>query len=366
MPWTSLSDVTLPPSEDTSAHLISVLTMENTAPRTLQHWLVTAIVLVCLLIAGYLYIEHRKKYPSTDDAYVHGNIIYIAPRLGGQVKTVNVVNFGHVHEGEMLVQIDPATYEAQFNQARAAYAVASEENKAASEGILAASTAITTAAANLHKVQLNFRRTMTMVSQGVLPRQEGDTAQAALATARDNLAGARAHMAQLIAEQGSAGQSAPAVQEAAAALMLATLNLSYTNISAPADGEVGQVSVHPGSVVNAGEALMPLVVAQSFWVEANFKEDDLGRIQPGMPASVQLDMYPDTLFSGTVVAISPASGSSFSLLPPENATGNWVKITQRFPVRIQLQDTDKLPARAPLRVGASATVTVDTVASVHE
>ena len=340
--------------------------MENTAPRTLQHWLVASIVLACLLIAGYLYIEHQKKYPDTDDAYVHGNIIYIAPQVGGQIRVVNVGNYERVHEGEMLAQIDPASYEAQLNKAQAAYKVASENNKADSEGIMSASNAISTAAANLRKVQLNFRRTMTLVAKGDLPRQEGDTAQAALTTAQDNLASAKAHMAQLVTEQGAAGQNAPAVQEAAAALMLATLNLSYTNISAPADGEIGQVSVHPGSVVSTGEALMPLVVAQSFWIEANFKEDDLGRIKMGMPASVQLDMYPDTLFSGTVAAISPASGSAFSLLPPENATGNWVKITQRFPVSIQLQDMDKLLTKAPLRVGASATVTVDTVASVHE
>ena len=346
--------------------LSPVLTMENTASRTLQHWLIVGIVLACLLLAGYFYIEYQKKYPSTDDAYVHGNIIYIAPRVGGQVRTVNVGNFEWVHEGEMLVQIDPAPYEAQLNRARSAYAVAGAENKAASEGILAASSAITTAAANLHKVQLNFRRIMTLVAQGDMPRQEGDTARAELATARDNLASARAHMAQLVAEQGAVGQSAPAVQEAAAALMLATLNLSYTNIAAPADGELGLVSAHPGSVVSSGEALMPLVVNQSYWVEANFKENDLGRIQPKMPVSVKLDMYPGTAFTGTVEAISPASGATFSLLPPENATGNWVKITQRFPVSIRLKDMGNLPAKTPLRVGASATVIVDTVAAVHE
>ena len=247
----------------------------------------------------------------------------------------------------MLIQVDPASYESQLNKAKAAYQVATEENKAASEGILAASSNISTAAANLRKVQLNFRRTMTLVAEGVLPEQEADTARAALTTAQDALttaqdalAGARAHMAQLVAEQGAEGEEAPAVQEAAAALMLATLNLSYTNISAPSDGELGKVNVHPGSVVNEGQALMPLVVAESYWIQANFKEDDLGRIRPGMPASVELDMYPDTTFTGTVESISPASGSAFSLLPPENATGDWVKITQRFPVSIRLKDAD--------------------------
>lgn len=340
--------------------------MDNSAPHSVRNWIITLAVLLVLIIASYFYFEYQKKYPSTNDAYVHGNIIYIAPQVGGRISVVNVDNYEHIHEGEMLLQIDPASYEAQLNKARAAYQVATEENEAASEGILAASSNISTAAANLRKVQLNFRRTMTLVSESVLPQQEADTARDSLTTAQDSLASARAHMAQLVAEQGAEGDEAPAVQEAAAALMLATLNLSYTNISAPADGELGKVNVHPGSVVAVGHALMPLVVAESFWVQANFKEDDLGRIQPGMSVSVQLDMYPDTTFSGKVESISPASGSAFSLLPPENATGNWVRITQRFPVSVRLADADNQRGKEPLRVGASATVTVDTVAADHE
>ena len=340
--------------------------MDNASPHSVRNWIITVAVLLILLIAAYFYVEHQKKYPNTNDAYVHGNIIYIAPQVGGRVSVVNVDNYEQVHAGEMLIQIDPASYESQLNKAKAAYQVATEENKAASEGILAASSNISTAAANLRKVQLNFRRTMTLVSEGVLPEQEADTARAALTTAQDALAGARAHMAQLVAEQGAEGEEAPAVQEAAAALMLATLNLSYTNISAPTDGELGKVNVHPGSVVNEGQALMPLVVAESYWIQANFKEDDLGRIRPGMPASVELDMYPDTTFTGTVESISPASGSAFSLLPPENATGNWVKITQRFPVSVRLKDADNQRGKEPLRVGASVTVKVDTVATAGE
>lgn len=340
--------------------------MDNAAPHPVRRWLLTVAVLLLVIIAGYFYFEHQKNYPSTNDAYVHGNIIYIAPQIGGRISVVNVDNYEHVHAGEMLLQIDPSSYEAQLNKAKASYQVATEENEAASEGILAASTNISTAAANLRKVQINFRRTMTLVSEGVLPQQEADTARAALATAQDSLTSARAHMAQLIAEQGAEGEEAPEVREASAALMLATLNLAYTNIAAPADGELGKVNVHPGSVVSVGQALMPLVVAESFWIQANFKEDDLGRIQPGMPASVQLDMYPDSSFSGKVESISPASGSAFSRLPPENATGNWVKITQRFPVSVRLADADNQRGKEPLRVGASATVTVDTIAADHE
>nr|MDT0253678.1 HlyD family secretion protein [Endozoicomonas sp.] len=331
--------------------------MDNTTPHPIRRWFIIVVVLLLLSTGGYFYLEYQKHYPSTNDAYVHGNIIYIAPQVSGRVSVVNVDHYESVQEGEMLFQIDPAIYQAQLDRARAAYGLATKENEAASEGILAASSDISSAAANLRRVQVNYRRTMTLVSEGVLPEQDGDNARAALTTAQNDLASAQAHMAQLEAEQGMEGTEAPSVQEAAAALMLATLNLSYTNISAPIEGELGRISVHPGSIVNVGQALTPLVVSRSFWIQANFKEDDLGRIQPGMSASVQLDMYPGKTFSGVVAAISPASGSAFSLLPPENATGNWVKISQRFPVSIRLLDHDDQKGTSPLRVGSSATVT---------
>lgn len=335
--------------------------MDSNTPHPIRRWIISILVVAILGGAGYFYFEHQKLYPNTDDAYLHGDIIYIAPQVGGRISLVNVENYDFVHEGELLFQIDPASYQSQLNKAEAAYRLATQQNKADSQAILAASSEITSATAELRKTQLNYRRTMAMVSEGVLPAQDGDNARAGLATARDNLASAKAHMAQLVAEQGAAGSAAPAVQEAAAALMMASLNVSYTNIPAPVSGQIGKVSVHPGSMVAIGQAMVPLVVDNSIWVQANYKESDLSRIKTGMTASVQLDMYPDKTFKGTVDSISPASGSSFSLLPPENATGNWVKITQRFPVSIILSHNDGLYGKYPLRVGASATVTVDTV-----
>ncbi|WP_299726942.1 HlyD family secretion protein [uncultured Endozoicomonas sp.] len=332
--------------------------MENTSSHSVKNWVISLLLVIALGIAAWFYLEHQRKYPGTDNAYVHGNIIYVSPQVGGMVSTVNAGNYVYVHEGELLVQIDPAPYEAQLKKARAAYEVAAEQNLATSKAINAASADVVTAGANLRKVQINFKRTMTLVDSSVLPKQDGDNAKAALTTARETVTSAKAHMEQLVAEQGTVGKDAPAVQVAAADLMTATLNLSYTNIAAAVDGRVGLINVHPGSVVSMGQAMFPLVEAGSFWVQANYKEDDLARIKPGMSASVTLDMYPDSPMKGVVESISPASGSAFSLLPPENATGNWVKITQRFPVSIRLDaDDDK-----PLRVGASAAVVVDTVA----
>lgn len=325
-----------------------------------HRWAAIVVGVVVLLLAAYFYIEHQEKYPSTDDAYVHGNIIYIAPQVGGKLSVVNAHNYQQVQEGELLFQIDPSVYNAQLKKATAAFKLASQQNKADSAGIIAASTNINTAVAELHKVQLNYRRTMTLVQQGALPETDADTVRADLVSAQQTLKSSKATLLQLVAEQGAKGMAAPAVQEAAANLMLATLNVAYCNIAAPVDGELGVVSVHKGSVVTANQALVPLVQADSAWVAANYKETDLGRIQPGMPATVVLDMYPDTTYQGVVTHISPASGSSFSLLPPENATGNWVKITQRFPVSVAFDKKQHLSSNYPLRVGASATVTVDT------
>ncbi len=324
--------------------------------------IVYIFVVIALMVWGYYYYHHEKDYPSTSNAYIHGDIIFIASQVAGRLESVNVQNYQFVYQGEVLFQIDSALYQADLQKAQAAYQVATLENQAASSSILATRENVASATASLKQAQLNYNRTITLVKKGVLPQKHADDAQTALATTRANVAAAEDHMAALIAEQGISGVEAPAVQKAAAALLAASLNLSYTNISAPFDGELGRVNVHPGSVVNIGQALMPLVKADSFWVQANYKESDLGRIQPGMSATIRFDMYSDISYSGYVDNISPASGSAFSLLPPENASGNWVKVTQRFPVSIRLDKVS--PERTsthPLRIGASATVTINTV-----
>jgi membrane fusion protein (multidrug efflux system) len=147
------------------------------------------------------------------------------------------------------------------------------------------------------------------------------------------------------------------VDQAQAGVTQAQLNVDYTTVKAPVDGIVGDVAIRPGAIVQAGVSLFPLVDTSQWWIDANFKETDLTRISVGQNATVSVDIYPAREFKGKVESLSPASGVSFSLLPPENATGNWVKVTQRFPVRISLETKSSDPQ---MRVGASASVTVDT------
>lgn len=316
-----------------------------------------AIVLAILFGAGYFYIRHQRLYPNTDDAYVHAKILYIAPQVSGKLTKVNASDFQHVAAGDLLVQIDAAPYIAQYKQAKAVYETATQNNLATNDAILAASANIQGASAKLIDVQQSYERTIDLVKKGLLPKQQGDDVKAQLAQAQTAVIAARAKMKQLITTQGAKGDKAPQVKQAIAALTQASLNLSYTNVFAAHDGILGKVKVHSGSVVTAGQSLMPLIEDNTFWVAANFKETDIGRLKEGMQASIVLDMYPDTTFKGEVQAISPASGSSFSLLPPENATGNWVKVPQRFPVRIELEKNADHPQ---LRVGATASVTIDT------
>ncbi|HIF9316512.1 HlyD family secretion protein [Photobacterium damselae] len=339
--------------------------MNETKSHFARNLIVTGLIAAGLATAGYFYVKHQEEYPSTDDAYVHANIVYVAPQVSGKVISSNVADYQTVSKGDLLVQIDPAPYQAQLDEAKAAYELATQNNAATDDAILAASANVKTAMAQLSDAQSTYRRIKDLVNKKLYPQQELDDAKAKLSTAENNVEAARANMSQLIKSQGAKGKDAPEVKKAAAALSQASLSLSYTNIFADHDGKLGKVSVHPGSVVAPGQALMPLVEANTYWVQANFKEDQVGRMHIGMPATIELDLYPNIDFHGTIAAISPASGSSFSLLPPENATGNWVKVPQRFPVLIELNNEQENKAH-PLRVGASATVTVDTLAKTDD
>ncbi len=336
--------------------------------------IVTAFLLVAALItAAFYYVRYQNIYPSTNDAYVHGQILYIASQVSGQIDSVKIKDYQYVDKGQLIAEIDPALYQAKLDEATAAFQRVSASNKAIGDAITAATAEMKAAEANLADVQDKYKREMDLVKKGVLTKQEGDNVKAALNIAKNKLDAARANISQLIEKQGASGKQAPAVKEAAAVLAQAVINLSYTQIVAPVSGQVGKVSIQNGSVVTAGQALFPLIQSDSFWVQANYKGKDVGKIKPGMKASINLIMYPDMQFIGEVVAISPASGSSFSLLPPENATGNWVQVPQRFPVRINLlgvhnkktKSLQSLREFKGLRVGSNGSVTIDTRQSFH-
>ncbi|EIO3982794.1 HlyD family secretion protein [Vibrio vulnificus] len=318
----------------------------------------TLFLAACAIASGAMYLswQYSDSHPSTEDAYVRAKILSVAPQVQGQVVTVEAKDFQAVNKGDLLLKIDARPYLLAVKQAKAAYQLAVQQHDVADKQVTEAVAGLDAARSNLTEAQLEYKRIDSLVARKLASAQDLDTAKNKLANAQASLEQARASVEKAIANRGEEGAEAAVVQQAAAQLAQAELNLSYTDITSPVDGIAGEINTHVGSVVSAGQTLFPVIIKDSYWVRANFKETDLTHIKPGMEAEVVIDMYPDRVWKATVEELSPASGTSFSLMPPENATGNWVKIKQRFPVRLALN----VPKDAPqLRVGASTEVTVD-------
>ncbi|POC42104.1 HlyD family secretion protein [Vibrio vulnificus] len=318
----------------------------------------TLFLAACAIASGAMYLswQYSDSHPSTEDAYVRAKILSVAPQVQGQVVTVEAKDFQAVNKGDLLLKIDARPYLLAVKQAKAAYQLAVQQHDVADKQVTEAVAGLDAARSNLTEAQLEYKRIDSLVARKLASAQDLDTAKNKLANAQASLEQARASVEKAIANRGEEGAEAAVVQQAAAQLAQAELNLSYTDITSPVDGIAGEINTHVGSVVSVGQTLFPVIIKDSYWVRANFKETDLTHIKPGMEAEVVIDMYPDRVWKATVEELSPASGTSFSLMPPENATGNWVKIKQRFPVRLALN----VPKDAPqLRVGASTEVTVD-------
>lgn len=320
--------------------------------KSVRMMLVLAIV-VGGAVAMWLWWQHAEKYPSTDDAYVGANIISIAPQVSGLVEQVKVKEGQHVKAGEVLFALNAAPFRNAKVQAEASLAVLNNGEEPARQQVAAAAAAVTSARAALNAAKAQFDRDTALLARGSASTATVQNSRAAMAQAQ---AGVDQAQAGLVAAQAQFNDRQNQIASAQAQLATADLNLSYATVTAPADGIIANLDLRQGAAVAAYQPLFALVETADWWVDANFKETDLPRIRPGQPATIAVDMLPGTSMTGTVATISPGSGATFALLPAQNASGNWVKVTQRFAVRIRL-DT---PA-PDLRVGGSAMVTVDTV-----
>jgi membrane fusion protein (multidrug efflux system) len=324
--------------------------------KKLSKFLIWLGIILVIIIAVAWYWHHEELYPSTDDAYVRANIIHIAPQVSGPISKVSVQNYQTVKKGQKLVQIDQRPFLIAVQSAEAQLAQALQQEKSSEAAVKIAQAEIPQRESQLKLAQENAKRILKLVADGQASKQQGDEVSSKLKVAQAALTAAYKQLDQALAELGKRGNLNPTVEKAEASLEKAKLELSYTDIKAPESGELVNFTLRPGTMVNAGKALFDIVENNSWWVNTNFKETDLARIKTGQTAYVTTDMYPDHTYTGKVYKISPGSGAAFSLLPPENATGNWVKVTQRFPVKIII----KTSKAYPLRVGASATVTVNT------
>jgi membrane fusion protein, multidrug efflux system len=293
---------------------------------------------------------------STNDAYVRAELTRLSSRVAGEILTVAANDFQRVKAGDLLVQIDPADYQAQVAQAEASVAAAQAALDNLSNQVELQYATIAQAEAQLvsasaqeveAKQEQERQKSLSQTESGT--RQKFEQATAAYAKAEADVRASRAVIAaqkhQMEVLAGTKKQRAADVLGAQAALASARLRLGYTRIIAPFDGVVGERQVQPGDYVNIGSNLINVVPLPNVYVMANYKETQLTRVKPGQSVDITVDSFPNEKLHGRVERISPASGSQFALLPPDNATGNFTKVVQRVPVRIQLDKNQPLLER---------------------
>ena len=330
---------------------------------------VAAIGLVLLVLWLVRYETHGKYVQSTTDAYVRADAVTVAPKISGYVDKLYVTDNQQVRAGQPLLLIDARDYRAQVAQFRAQIDAAAADTEAARSAILEQRAAVTQARAQLsaaladaHYAEGEVTRYAPLAESGAEPRERLDTLRNQAARAQAQAAAQRAALA--VAEQrigslrAQVSQSRARGEGAEAQLSSADVNLGSTLIRASIDGRIGDRTVRAGQFVQAGTRLMSVVPLAAIYVEANFKETQIGLMRVGQPARIEADALPGVELRGRVESISPGTGAVFSILPPQNATGNFTKVVQRVPVRIAIEAGPR--ARAVLLSGLSVTAEVDT------
>jgi membrane fusion protein, multidrug efflux system len=316
--------------------------------------------IVVLIAASWWYLT-SGRYVSTDDAYVQAARTMVSTDISGRVVAIAVHDNQRVTEGQVLFQLDERPYRIAVEDAKAQLAAARLQVEALKATYRQKVADAGGAEETLAYQQREFERQRQLASSGVASRAVFDQVQNAMAVARQRVASTQSDIANILAQLGGNPDipvdQHPSVQRAQAALDKAGLDLSYTTVRAHENGIVTKVEqLQVGSYVTASTPVFS-VVSDRIWIEANFKETELTNMRPGQAATVEIDTYPGVEFAAKVVSLSPGTGLTFSLLPPENATGNWVKVVQRLPVRLALEkyDPDLL-----LHAGLSVSVDVDT------
>jgi membrane fusion protein (multidrug efflux system) len=344
---------------------VAINTIEEVeAPETRQRsWsriaLMFSVPLLIVAIGGYLWLT-SGRYVSTDNAYVQQDMVSVSPDVTGRIVEVNVRENQRVKKGDMLFRIDPVPFQIALDQADAALATARVQVNTLSTDTGSAQADIQSANADIQLAQATYDRQAALMKRGFTTRASFDAAAHEVSAANARLATAQASAAKARNQIGSgtgASGTPAAIQAAIATREKAALELARTIVYAPDDGIVSQTGrLQVGTIMPSGVPLLSLVRNGGAWVEANYKETDLNHMVVGQCATIKLDAYPGLKIRGHVLSIGAGTGSEFSVLPAQNANGNWVKVTQRVPVRIAIDGT---PSR-PLIAGLSAGVKIDT------
>ena len=321
--------------------------------------LVAIVVVLGVIAWGAYWLFYGRFFESTDDAYVGGDVVAITSREPGTILTLHADNTQFVHRGEVVIDLDPANALVGMQQAEAGLAQIVRQTRALFAKADQSRAQISQARIQLAQAGQDYRRRQEASGDGSVSKEEVSHANDATAQAKATLTVAQTGLEQTLAQiQGTTIATNPDVLAAAAKLRNASLVLDHMHLFAPVDGVVAQRTVQVGEQVAPGTPLLAIVPLDNVWVDANFKEVQLTRMRVGQPVTLTADIYGGGVtYHGYVAGLSPGSGAAFALLPPQNASGNWIKIVQRVPVRIRIDPSD-LKAH-PLRVSLSVDVTVD-------
>ena len=316
------------------------------------------LLLIAIGSAAYWFF-FIKDFEETEDAYVSGNQVMVSSQVAGNISKINVDNMDPVQAGDVLLELDDTNAKLSFEQAKSNLANAVRQISQLNYTVKQLKSAVRANEITLAQAQGNLNRRVQLVKDGAIDKESFQHAKEAVELAKANLTTSQNQLEanQALLLDGPLSEQ-PQIQNAVSNLKQAWLNLERTKIRSPIKGYVARRNAQVGQAVSVGGALMAVVNTDQMWLDANFKETQLTHMRIGQPVEIHFDLYgKDKTFNGKVVGIEMGTGSAFSLLPTQNATGNWIKVVQRVPVRIQL-DPQQL-AENPLRIGLSATVKVN-------
>ena len=350
--------------DDKSLSDTDLVEQKTNAPKSLRLLLRFAMLIIIPLIAiaaaGYYWL-HSARYISTENAYVKTNIAKLASEVSGRAVAVNVRAHLKVKKGDVLVAIDPRPFEIAVTHAGAELDASRREIETLVATLKEARSELEEAEDRFSYFRIRFERQIELARQGITAASRRDELENDANAANDRVTMARQKIIRVITTLGGDDKfqidNHPLVRAKMSALDQAQLDLENTIVKSPADGTVVTVPLLPGEQITASEPLFAIVTDTPPWVDANFKETKLTYVSVGQKVKVVLDIYPDYTWDAEVQSISPATGAEFAVLPPQNASGNWVKVVQRLPVRIKLITSPDAPS---LRAGMTAKVTIDT------
>ena len=331
-----------------------------------RKWAVICLVIITTLYFSSQKIYHTLHYESTDNAQIESIAIPVVNRASGFIRSFALKDYQSVVKGQLLLTIDDREYRIAVQQADADLAAAKADLSSANAQInnISSNQSVANAGVNIEQVVLaktkrDMERDQALFNDGSITRHQLDNSSSAYQTAIKEIAKSRTEVNQVNTQTGTANaqiaraKATVALREAM--LETAKLNLSYTRVIAPANGTIGKTNLESGQFIEAGQQLFS-IVNNNFWIVANFKETQIGHMQVGQPVNIEVDGYPNKNITGKISDFSQATGAKFSLLPPDNSTGNFVKVTQRVPVKIQIDNANEL--RDVLKAGLSVSVDV--------